>query len=310
MPTTIEDLPEEMLVEIFSYLEFEDCLAATTVCRLWSGLALRWKKLRVDLEYNVKDKSFRTLLASSRPYRHFSFDCSCPYVDWDEPAQILAKFSSTIEILEISTYYSSKEFHEFLAKMTTLCTNLKRLAIEWNESELSGLEISFQPLNDLSDLYLSLRAENLLEIDFRKVTPNITNLCLGIGPNFELSQQILQHFSPRLEELKVWFYDEDLFNIVCEMNFPLLKKLNFLLSISGQDHDWSLNLFTKFFRRCANLEEVTLLIRVNKHLLESLAQFCCNLQSLRFNIMKLPEDCFRCLSEMRCLKVPNDDIFF
>ncbi|XP_058456460.1 uncharacterized protein LOC131433870 [Malaya genurostris] len=298
MPTTIEDLPDEMLVEIFSFLEFEDCLAATTVCRLWSGLALRWNELRVDLEYNVENKSFRTLLASSRPYRHFSFDCSCPCVDWDEPAQILAKFSSTIEILEISTNNSNKEFPEFLAKMTTLCTNLKRLAIEWNESEPSGLEISFQPLNDLSDLYLSLCDESLLEIDFRKVTPNITNLHLRTDLNFKRAHQILQHFSPRLKELKVSFYDEDRFKTVCEMNFPLLKKLHFLHCSSGQDHDWSLNLFSKFFRRCANLEDVTLRICTNMKVLESIAQFCCNLQSLCFDIPELPEDFFRCLSEM------------
>ncbi|XP_058467065.1 uncharacterized protein LOC131439957 [Malaya genurostris] len=305
MPTTIEDLPEEMLVEIFSYLKFEECLTATTVCRLWSRLALRWNELRVVLEFD-KGTIYRALLDSSRPYRHFFLCCalSCDHCDEpkDEPAQILAKFSSTIETLEFSDPESLGDFAEFLAKLTTFCTNLKRLAIVWYGYGSPGFKYNFQPLNELSDLYLGLIDENLLEIDFRKVTPNITNLYLRIDLYSKLSQQILQHFSPRLKELTVGFHAADHLTTVYEMNFPLLKKLHFYGYGITLNHDWLLDLFTEFFRRCAKLESVTLQMNVNMQELKSIAQFCCNLQSLCFGIAELSEDCFRCLSEMRCLK--------
>jgi hypothetical protein len=47
--TSLNDLPEEVLLKIFSYFELEDlCLKIAKVCEKWKGLTksmLLWKKL-------------------------------------------------------------------------------------------------------------------------------------------------------------------------------------------------------------------------------------------------------------------------
>ncbi|XP_058467113.1 uncharacterized protein LOC131440043 isoform X1 [Malaya genurostris] len=306
MTTSTEDLPEEMLVKIFAHLELEDRKTAAAVCHRWSRLALRWTELQLVVDFRrpgEEDTIHRILLCSSRPYRHLVLYFGYDYAKCNLLLQILEKFSSTMDTLKLLPNNFVPVEIEFLANMLKFCSNLKRLHVDaCTFQHHTDAEINFPPLNNLCDLYLENNLLDLPEIDFREVTPNITGLHLQISYYSKRPQQFLQHFCARLKELEVWFLTEDHFASVCGMNFPLLEKVNFYSVDSSFDDSRSLDSLAGFFQRCAKLKNVTLRCNANEHVLGRIAPFCSNLQCLCISIEELSEECFRYLSELRCLK--------
>ncbi|XP_058839972.1 uncharacterized protein LOC131695471 [Topomyia yanbarensis] len=306
MPTSIEDLPEEMLLKIFSHLELDDRKTAGTVCRRWSTLALRCTDLQLEVDFrgpDGEDVYHRVLLASSRPYKHLVFYFGYDYAKCELLLHILARFASTVDTLKLLPNNFVPVEIEFLAKIVALCPNLKRLHVDaCTFQNQSDVEVKIPPMNHLSDLYLENNLLDLREFDFRDVTPNITGLHLQIGYYSQRPQQFLQHIGPRLKELEVWFLTEDHFPSVCGMNFPLLEKVNFYCVDSSFDDCHTIEQLARFFQQCSKLKEATLRCNVNELVLGSMSQLCANLQSLCLSIEELSEECFLYLSELRSLK--------
>jgi hypothetical protein len=69
--TSLNDLPEEMLLKIFSHFGLEDlCLIIAKVCEKWKGLTksiILWKKLSYSCDHSsdishIKEVRYTTLL--------------------------------------------------------------------------------------------------------------------------------------------------------------------------------------------------------------------------------------------------------
>ncbi|XP_053681696.1 uncharacterized protein LOC128732470 [Sabethes cyaneus] len=307
MPTSSQDLPEEMLVHIFSYLELDDRKTVATVCRRWSELAFRWNEVQLEIDLRqsgVEATYHRVLKASERPYRHlmiiFGYDqAKCVLL-----LHILARFYDSLESLTIlPDNFVPVELH-LLAQVFALCPNLKRLHVEYcTFQHRRGAEIYFTPLTNLFDLYVDNNLLDMREIDIREAMPNITGLNLQISYYSKRPQVVLQHFSPRLIKLGVCFLTEDHFPRICEISFPLLKKLNFYCVDCNFDDFRLIERFAHFIQRCPDLTEVILRCNINALVMKNIAQICTNLQYLCLSTKEHTTECFHYLSELHNLKL-------
>ncbi|KAL1398352.1 hypothetical protein pipiens_009042 [Culex pipiens pipiens] len=93
--SAIANFPNEILEEIFSYLEFEERLTASQVCVRWHGTALQWSDIRLGI-YSPDESDLETILASERPYRHLQ-------LNGDQfAAQLVTKFGASLRSLTIT----------------------------------------------------------------------------------------------------------------------------------------------------------------------------------------------------------------
>ncbi|XP_055523779.1 uncharacterized protein LOC129717704 [Wyeomyia smithii] len=306
MTAVIQDLPEEMLVHIFSYLDFDDRKVAATVCRHWSGLALRWGDIQLEVDFRrsgVESTYHQVLMASQRPYRHVTLFFGHDYAKCALLLDILSQFASTLDTLTILPNSFIPVELVFLAQVAGLCPTLKRLHVDvCTFQNKPYTEIRFPPLNNLFDLYVENNLLDLREIDIRETMPNVTGLHVQISYYSKRPQAVLQHFGNRLQELEVWFLTEDHFPSVCEMNFPLLKKVNFYCVDCNFDDFRMIGQFATFFQHCPELVEATLRCNINAPVLNTITQICTNLQSLCLSIEDHSAECFRSLSELHNLK--------
>lgn len=92
---SISDLPNEILEEIFSYLEFGERLTASLVCHRWSTAALNWNEVRLNL-YSLDDDHRKIFLASDRRYRYLE-------VNGDSQLnELITKFGSSLVTLKVT----------------------------------------------------------------------------------------------------------------------------------------------------------------------------------------------------------------
>ncbi|XP_001866467.2 uncharacterized protein LOC6049753 [Culex quinquefasciatus] len=96
---TIADLPNEMLEEIFSYLEFTERLVVSQVCRHWHGSALQWGDVRLSLCSSDKSIGER-FLTSGRPYRHLEMNSDLL------AEKLITKFGASLETIVLTNVES------------------------------------------------------------------------------------------------------------------------------------------------------------------------------------------------------------
>lgn len=64
----IDKFPEEVLLEIFEFLDFSDLLTATEVCKSWNDLISKSKYFLSRTRFDIKPNC-----SLSRPYKHVQF---------------------------------------------------------------------------------------------------------------------------------------------------------------------------------------------------------------------------------------------
>uniref|UniRef100_A0A8D8AYY6 (northern house mosquito) hypothetical protein n=1 Tax=Culex pipiens TaxID=7175 RepID=A0A8D8AYY6_CULPI len=92
-PLTIDDLPDEILDHIFSFLKLPDRKSASLVCHRWNNKSFRWKNVVVVVQTSQLASEYSSLLASDRPYKHLEIPAR-----WLGP-EMAARFANSLESL-------------------------------------------------------------------------------------------------------------------------------------------------------------------------------------------------------------------
>lgn len=306
---TIQDLPDEVLEQILSYLELEDCKSALRVCQRWSALKpFNWPSVQLVVDFGKnagkEAECHQTLLACNRRYKHLVFYFGYDFEKYDLFVDILSHFSRSVESLKLmpNTFIPIKL--KFFAQIAALCSNLKHLHIDACNFDYSRFDLEFAPMNNLEELYLE---NNLLSLipNMQDITPNISRLHMQISYYSQESRTFLRHCSPRLLELEIWFLSEDYFLTVCSMHFPLLEKLNFYcvdLCVFELEENDETGPIDRFFQRLPRLREVTLRCNMIDPVIARLCQSCRNLEFLCLSMEEFHEESFRAICHLKQLK--------
>ncbi|XP_052567267.1 uncharacterized protein LOC120431469 isoform X2 [Culex pipiens pallens] len=112
---TFDDLPNEVLQHIFSFLNHEDCLAASLVCRRWNCNAFQIRLVALDIR--LDSPSFKstvsTLMASERNYRHLRVSTL------GLPPEVFGKYCNCLETFEMS-FVEEEDFLYHLYRLKRL----------------------------------------------------------------------------------------------------------------------------------------------------------------------------------------------
>ncbi|XP_021693684.1 uncharacterized protein LOC110674159 [Aedes aegypti] len=307
--TSIEDLPDEMLEQILLFLTLDDRRSALRVCRRWSTLKpFDWSSVQlvVDFARNTGQEAcyHQTLLASTRQYKHLVFYFGYDSDKYDLLVDILQHFCRKLETLKLIPNNFVPVKLKLFAQITALCSNLRHLHIDACNFDFNRRDLEFSPMHKLEELYLE---NNLLSLipNMRDITPNITRLHMQISFYSEESRLFLRHFSLQLVELGIWFLSEDYFLTVCEMQFPLLEKLNFYcvdLEIDPGGSFAEVELIDLFFHQLPLLKEVTLRCNLDDRVIRNLCRSCVKMQFLCVSMDYFLQDSFRAICELKHLK--------
>nr|XP_019530688.2 uncharacterized protein LOC109402455 [Aedes albopictus] len=307
--TTIQDLPDEMLEQILLFLSLDDRRSALQVSRRWSTLKpFDWStvQLVVDFARNTGQEGnyHRTLLASSRQYRHLVFYFGYDSEKYELLVDILRHFCRKVETLKLIPNNFVPVKLALFADITKLCSNLRHLHIDACNFDYSRGELEFHPMDKLEELYLE---NNLLSLipSMKDITPNITRLHMQISYYSEEARLFLRYFSSQLVELEIWFLSEDYFLTVCEMQFPRLEKLNFYcvdLEILPGASELEVELIDLFFHQLPLLKEVTLRCNIDDRVIQNLCRSCVHIQFLCLSLDYFLQDSFRAICELKNLQ--------
>ncbi|XP_058464622.1 uncharacterized protein LOC131438539 [Malaya genurostris] len=183
----IRDLPEEILILIFSFLKLRDRKKASRVSRLWNRLAFTdrpMKTISLHVVDYLDSKQRGILLKSNRNYRNLT-------LEWTEAsklqyfADILEKFGTNLCSLKLSTYVVTPLI---LIRFLLKTPNLNELIIEGCFCS-EGCNMLFPNFKNLRMLELTQRGfENEVCALIPRLFPSLTSLDLVIAEDaaFEL----------------------------------------------------------------------------------------------------------------------------
>lgn len=158
--TTMESLCDDILIEIFSYLDFGNLKNSTLVCRNWNEVIGSTSGTMMKLQLQVReidaiaDSDFQ-----GRQYRNVSIS----KISFEEAAEKLQQFDlSQVKNLVIYDNYGctdGKDFLEFLTRMP----QLKSLDVKFFDIKLHDSVMPTVQLAKLKKLQLNTAASNWLE---------------------------------------------------------------------------------------------------------------------------------------------------
>ncbi|KXJ71895.1 hypothetical protein RP20_CCG019433 [Aedes albopictus] len=305
--TEISDLPEELLPCIFEHLPLQDLKNAALVCSSWaqaaaSGRFLSRIMLRVDFRDGVHQQYRQYLVKSTRAYRNVGFYYRSDQLDLDLLLTVLKKFEESILCLKICPNYFIM-VHD-LRQMLVQVPNLESLYIVSRICPELGNREPVQPfpvLRKLKQLYLENDAGlQLDEIDFRRMSPNITSLDMDCDS--ERAHSVYRHFSSQLRELAVFFKRDDFFLPFCELRFPQLEILDFYCDDQQFDEPRAVLAVCKFFRQMPKLRRLTLRCNVCEEVMAAITENCPEMTTLYLKGDNLGPNAFRHLGHLKKLK--------
>ncbi|XP_058830803.1 uncharacterized protein LOC131689610 [Topomyia yanbarensis] len=173
----IRDLPEEILILIFSFLKLRDRKVASRVSRLWNRLAFTDRPMK-NISLHVSDyldpKQRRVLLKSKRCYRNLT-------LEWTESSKVqyfvdvLEKFGTDLNSLKLSTYVVTPLI---LIRFLLKAPNLNELIIEGCFCS-EGCDMLFPTFKNIRVLELTQRGfENEVCELIPRLFPSLTSLDL------------------------------------------------------------------------------------------------------------------------------------
>ncbi|XP_058812074.1 uncharacterized protein LOC131676783 [Topomyia yanbarensis] len=318
MQTSIQDLPEEMLVKITSYLDLEDRKSVSRVCLWWSKLAFRQSNVQLEIDVrksrrdcncsskcgcNLDRTYLRVLMASQRHYKHLLFYFGTRQNKTDLMLTILSKFAKSLETLKLISDCSVSVRLDFLRRIVDYCQNLKTLHLQsilFYDNE--GEAIRFGVLPKLERLYLRSNLLELTQVDVKTITPNITSLFMRVSYVSKRPVDFVTYFASRLTQLDVCFLTADYFQPFSKLHFPRLEKFSLSSADSLVEEDEYLEEYVDFVQRLGKLKEIKLQYKISTAVLGNLVQFCENLVVLSLYTEDLTDEHFLGLAELKCLK--------
>ncbi|XP_039452371.2 uncharacterized protein LOC120431296 [Culex pipiens pallens] len=305
--TTIHNLPDDILLEIFSYLSIDYCQTASLVCRRWDVLAFGTNRVQLNVTILNKNRSMeksyrRSLSRSKRPYRHLKLvDCRHSLV-----LQVLAKFTSNLNSLTLSCDVKL----EHLAEIVQLCPNIRSLDVKFsNFEQISQKTVVLRPLVNLEILKVDIGFLNLPGINLSQLAPNVTSLTIVYSEDLAVPAPVLDHYGPRLRELillvNLCLKRGTKIHNVWQTKFPLLQRFECHLGRhDGSDDPYDpITDMDRILEHCEHLHvakfyRVTYLPRLTL----KLSQLCTNLRELSLGMIRVTAQHFVHICQLQQLK--------
>ncbi|XP_062705942.1 uncharacterized protein LOC134287637 [Aedes albopictus] len=290
----IQDLPEEVLEHIFSFLPLSNRKSASLVCAKWERLAfyrrfLRKVVLRIQLEFTCQVQ-VQFLRRSKRRYRNvlvFLHTHGCSEFCFQNILAILELFGADVESLQCMGHLNTNQ----LCMVLSLLPKLQHLIVRLNfddEYVYPGFEIPpLKPLEEFALQIENLDVSHVNQLDIILSEP-------AEGRNF---LPVLRRLAPQLKNL--YFYSTDYFIPLEQIQFPEAEVLNIGGNLCDTDNDWVLRTFFAGFKL---LKEVRLDFIIKEIVLDVIVEACPAIELLKFKSPRFNVIPFRSLGRLKYLR--------
>ncbi|XP_065091569.1 uncharacterized protein LOC135712539 isoform X2 [Ochlerotatus camptorhynchus] len=200
----IRDLPEEVVILIFSYLKLRDRKVASRVCRQWNRLAFTDRPMRTVALHVVdylSPKDRKILLKSNRCYRNLTLEwteaSSVPFM-----VDVVGRFGNDLHSLKLATYVVTPPI---LVRFLLKTPNLKQLIIEGSMcsedcdmvlpafKDVKALEMSQRGFeSELCELIPSM-FPNLISLDMLGAEDAAIDLIVSYGKQLKYLYVLLEY---------------------------------------------------------------------------------------------------------------------
>lgn len=288
----IDDLPEEVVEHIFSFLPVPDRKSASLVCTKWEKLAFCHRLLRnVTLKVQLRLKC-HVLRKSNRRYRNLTIDSLDRLVgsEFENLLEILDRFAD-VECFVYLGNLESKHLCMVLNRLPKLQQMMVgRMIREWCPA--NGCRISEQ-------LQATGTLNNVLQTE-RLVVPNLTQLSISFTNSDDGMDTfpILLRLAPQLKNVDL--YSTDYCIPLEQLQFPKAEVLKIGGSLCNTDNDCNLRTFFTGFKL---LKEVTLESTVKEIALDVLTEACPEIEIFKFEVSSYDPAPIHLLGRLKCLKV-------
>ncbi|XP_055624872.1 uncharacterized protein LOC129767738 [Toxorhynchites rutilus septentrionalis] len=290
----IRNLPDEIVVYIFSFLKLRERKIVSRVSRLFNHLAFAdMGTVSMHVIEHLKPKESKILLKSNRKYRHL-------ILEWTEKSSVeyfldvLNKFGKDLVSLKLYTY---KVTPNILLTLLLRTPKLKELTFE-GRLDIDDCEIddfaqqSFESLRSLEFNQSSLEPELVQLIP--KLFPKLTSLDFAAAGNTEL--ELISIYGKQLKKLSVLLDDEQ---------FRKFSQLDCLEGIIEIDVCWPLQTNTEALNCLLQMHFVRSATFTGILDEQSFDIICSNLKHLEhlsISLYMMEAECFRKIASLNKLK--------
>ncbi|XP_055592994.1 uncharacterized protein LOC129744488 isoform X2 [Uranotaenia lowii] len=291
----IRDLPEEVLLIIFSYLKLRDRKVASRVSRLWNHLIFSDRPMRtiaLHVTDYLKPKERKCLMSSKRLYRNLILEwveASCvPFLD-----EVLRKFGGDITTLKLSTYVVTPPV---LVKFLLRTPKLDELIIEGCFVS-DDCDLPIPPYKHIRALQLSQRGfEHEVGELIPRVFPNLESL--DVMASEAAAMSLISFYARQLKCLHLHMESEQ-YRKFCNLDgLENLKRLNIYWPQSCDQR-----LVVESYRQMRNLESACLSGPINEDSFKIICNQWNQLQYLSLNVHSLKVPAFRQITQLKHIKV-------
>ncbi|XP_053688455.1 uncharacterized protein LOC128737774 [Sabethes cyaneus] len=330
---SIIDLPNEIQLQVFEYLDLKTRLIASRVCRLWNALAFTGRLMgEICVHLNLKERNLARTIdvlgSSARRYRHVVINFSnSSFSSVDTLADILS-VNDALETL-VLTGISRIETDQ-LFKLLENVPNLVRMFLLGDAvDEYSKMNLLELPKCHVTGIPVGAHPRwiETFPVDSSVVLRSLDNLCLlsptlsssdglqcipYICPNIRRLQitgtdasvaAMFEHFHNKLEKISIISPQRDFFLQFCNINFPKLSSL-YVDRMELHDQESVTSGIAFFTERCTNLERLVLhpKFMIRTPIFTTICTNCVALQKLELSLDYLDGDALKNVTNLQNLK--------
>ncbi|KXJ71494.1 hypothetical protein RP20_CCG020393 [Aedes albopictus] len=292
---SLNDLPVEILEQIFSYLPLSDRKAVSLVCQAWNEIVFSrrfMKSVALNVIMDWEQSQVHYLRASTRRYRRvfiFLGPETCCEFDFTVIIEILDLFGNDLESFHCMSGFTEEQ----LWKVIIRAPNLQQLIVGVDAESLKH-ERSFPVLGRLQDLGSLVNVLQIRGLDMPKLTQlsaNFTTASDALG-----SIDLLRRLTPQLRNLEL--FSMEYYFSIDELRCPKVE----VLKLAGQICAGSDLAVRSFFGGFQCLKDVRLEFNVTDRILDVITQTCPRIENLHFKSDLLSSDTFQLLERLKSLK--------
>ncbi|XP_052873088.1 uncharacterized protein LOC128278400 [Anopheles cruzii] len=292
----LNDLPDEVLEQIFDHLDLYELKLASLVCRRWAKVTFSGRRMD-RVWFLLCGATWKTLLNIKRPYRNIhqlGFRSKAPF-------KRLSRFLQTLKLpvrrLKVGNGLTLEELRLILLEVPELQDLCIAIGIKF---PIPDSPRPFpQVLTKLKCLKLDRYQSNLFDC-FRMNVANLQSLYMSCGIESDL--EIWRYVSGQLKLAHVyWFYPTYFFQFF-ELTFPHLEDLTIKEPGYGTTEKKASSRSHDFFRRHSLLRRLSVDFTIPVEWIRSITRHCAELTYLYLFVMNMEEGILESLTQLTKLR--------
>ncbi|XP_052862252.1 uncharacterized protein LOC128268962 isoform X2 [Anopheles cruzii] len=290
----LNDLPDEVLEQIFDHLDLYELKIASLVCSRWAKVTFSGQRMdRVWFVLGGAD--WKSLLKIKRPYRNIRHS--------EGPFERLSRFLQTMKLpvrmLQFDYVLTFEELRLILLKVPELQHFSIRDYIDYN----CKTNEPFPVLTKLKCLNLSNSGNNQFDF-FRMNVANLQSLYMTCATNRDL--EAWRYMSGQLKFVYVYESNSTYFSLFLELTFPHLEDFT-MRNFSGVTAETiATSRSHGFFRRHSLLRRLSVSVPISVEWIRSIASHCPELTYLSLFLMNPEEGILESLVQLTKLRTPSN----